>query len=219
MHNIRLTAVKISESLCSNSGKPPNMKKTLFVFLALLPAGFPGIAQAVPNAGSSAIKPNKTQQDLFKGLITAKEDTGKIRLLLSISSYYGKNRYTDSISHYATQAMQLSRKLNFTEGINEASLILCKNYLYRKQVDKAVSLLPGLPKDQQARLHLVIGEYYLFQPGLEKHHLDSAFAYFSKAFTIAKSIAHQKWKHESLIALGKYYFSAGQFIKGKNITY
>ncbi len=193
------------------------MSRILLLLMAVVPACFTGTAQELTNSDLLVYRTNKKPAELFNELSAAKEDTSKVKLLISLCGYHWYDkRNKDSIADYAEKARKLSQSLHFDAGYNEACFVLCKNYLHNGQINKAISLLPDVPKDQQARFLLVIGERYLFLPAQEKSNLDSAFLYFSDARDIAKSIGNEKWKHESLIALGKYYFSTDQFSKAKN---
>ncbi|MCG2615748.1 ATP-binding protein [Terrimonas sp. NA20] len=154
---------------------------------------------------------------LMKELGESKDDTNKVYLLVELADYYWRTaRANDSIIFYAENARQLARRLKFDKGYNEGTYNLCRIYVRNKMFDKARGLLSNLSTDQQSRLHIVIGENFLFRPALEKHDLDSAYKYFTRALTLANSVRSDRWKHESLIAMGKYYFSAGEFAKAKN---
>ncbi len=192
------------------------MSRSMILFSFLI-SFFSAGAQDLGDPNLDVQKAQKKLAELTGKLLAAKEDTNKVQLLFDLCDFYGYNaRNIDSVLYYTEEARKLSRKLQFDGGFNQASWLLCRIHLRNKQVKKAVNLLPEMPKDQQARLTLIIGEYYLFLPGLEKHNLDSAFRYFDNALRLAKSINSEKWKHESLIALGKYYFAADEFSKGKN---
>ncbi|MET0635302.1 MAG: sensor histidine kinase [Chitinophagaceae bacterium] len=192
------------------------MGKDLFLLLVSISVSFHGIAQELTNDGLGVIRTDKKPVILFNGLHVAKEDTNKVKLLISLCGYHWYDkRNKDSVARYAEEARKLSLKLHFTPGFNEACFILCKNYLYNDQPRKARDFLPTLSRDQQARFLLAIGERYLFLPELEKKDLDSAFLCFSGALRIARLTGNRKWKHESLIAIGKYHYSSGEVEKGK----
>lgn len=156
-------------------------------------------------------------EELIGRLMVAGEDTVKVKLLLSMCAFHWWNkRNKDSLIAYAEKARKLSRTLRYDPGINEACYFLSRTYTFYEQVDSAKGLLPLLPAPQQARLLIVIGEHYLFKLGLQKSNLDTSYSYFSQALSIARSIGSASWKQESLIALGKYYFSIGNFRKGQD---
>ncbi len=193
------------------------MNKNIFLSFAITLISFTGNTQDLVNPGLLIISTDKKPELLFSELQTAKEDTNKVKLLISLCGFHWYNTgYADSLSFYAEKARKLSETLHFNAGYNEACFILCKTYLYKSQISKAVNLLPEVPAEHQIRFLIVIGERYLFLPGLAKPDLDSAFYFFNEAERISRSIRNQKWTHHSLIALGKYYFSDGQFQKGKD---
>ena len=196
------------------------MSKTLFLLVAFIHVYFVASTQkpANPNPGNSDT--DKELAAVFNALHVAREDSNKVKLLLSLCTYHWKNRRNptnkDSLTRYAKEARKLSKTVHFTSGFNEASFMLGRSYLFGHEVSKAINLLNEAPKDEQSRFLISIGEYYLFLPGQERKNLDSASYYFTDALKTAQLMGQEKWKHESLIALGKYYFSDGQFSKAKN---
>ncbi|MET0635153.1 MAG: sensor histidine kinase [Chitinophagaceae bacterium] len=192
------------------------MSKILFLLVVILFVCLSGTSQELTNTSLAVMRTEIKQPELHHQLQNAKEDTSKVRLYLFLCSYHWYNNHlSDSITYYAGKARKLSQTLKYNPGFNEASFVLCKNFLHNLQVRQALSLIPEMSKDQQARFLLAVGELYLFLPEQEKSNLDTAFHYFSRALALARSIGHVRMKHECLIALGKYYFSAGQFIRGK----
>jgi len=194
------------------------MIKTNFLLVGLIAVSTYGVAQQLTNQGVG-VNPliDKSRAELISRLRVAGEDTGKVKLLLSLcASHWSNGRNWDSIALYAEAARKLSLTLPFGPGYNEACFFLCKGYLQNERISDAKGLLSQLPGDQQARLLIVIGEHYLFRPGLQKRNLDSCYPYFNQALLLARSIGSEDWKRESMIALGKYYFSSGKFGKGRD---
>ncbi|MET0634491.1 MAG: histidine kinase dimerization/phosphoacceptor domain -containing protein [Chitinophagaceae bacterium] len=175
-------------------------------------------SQDMSNTNLGIITTDYKPVELFQQLHnTGKADSNKVKLLVSICSFkWYSDRNEDSVTMYAEKALKLSKQLGYQPGYNEAIFILAKNYLYNDKVSKAVGLLTAVPREQQARILLATGEYYLFQPGHRKENLDSACYYFSIALRVSKLVKSERMKHEALIALGKYYFSAGEFGKAKS---
>jgi two-component sensor histidine kinase len=193
------------------------MMKTNFLLIGLIAVSTYGVAQTLTNQGVG-VNPliEKPQAELINRLRLAGEDTGKVKLLLSLCVFHWRNeRNLDSIRLYAEAARKLSLTLRFGPGYNDACFFLCKVYLLNERISDAKGLLSPLPRDQQARLLIVIGEHYLFRPGMQKRDLDSCYPCFSQALLLARSIGSEDWKKESMIALGKYYFSSGKFDKGR----
>jgi two-component sensor histidine kinase len=189
------------------------MKKKLVLLFFLLPYFL--------QAYSQTKRPEQNAETRFailmKELSESKTDTNKANLLVEFSDFHWRTgRNIDSIIFYAEKGRVLSKQLKFEKGYNEGTFNLCRIYVNKKMFDKARALLPLVQADQQSRMHIIIGEDFLFRPALEKKDLDTAFGYFTRALALARSVKSEKWKHESLIALGKYYFSAGEFNKAKN---
>jgi two-component sensor histidine kinase len=154
-------------------------------------------------------------ESLLQQLKEANGDTSKVKLLIRISSFYVYKRDPDSSLYFSSQAMKLAQKLQYNAGYFEACFLQCKTIANKGNVADAKTYLSLVPKDQQARLLLVLGEHFLFIPGEQKKNLDSAYGYFNSALALSEAIQNQHWKVESNVALGKYYFSAGEFNNGK----
>ncbi|SIN95780.1 Two-component sensor histidine kinase, contains HisKA and HATPase domains [Chitinophaga niabensis] len=153
---------------------------------------------------------------LLERLAQTGQDTARVHALYAIADYlWHKDPNYDSIISYANRAFVLSRQLKYEEGYIKSAVLLCKSYTKINEFDKAKSLLPQMNKEQQIHLLILIGEGYLFQPGLKKPVLDTAFSYFNQALQASEKMGSVKWRHESLIALAKYYFSSDQIPKGK----
>lgn len=153
---------------------------------------------------------------LLERLAKTGQDTARVHALYALADYYWRNGPNfDSVISYTNRAFALSGQIKYEEGYNKSAILLCKGYTKKNQFDKARGLLPLMNKEQQVHLHILIGEGYLFQPGLKKPVLDTAFRYFNQALQAAEKMGSVKWKHESLIAIAKYYFSSEQIPKGK----
>ncbi|AXY74296.1 hypothetical protein D3H65_10050 [Paraflavitalea soli] len=189
------------------------MDRRLYLLIVLLTFHFMAIARQTGDA-KPAVSKGKTA--LLARLALTKPDTGRVNALFALADLHWRKEYSlDSIISYCSRAMTLAKQLKYEEGLNESANLLCIAYTKQKEFDKARSLLSQVSKEQQARLLLRIGEEFLFQPNLKKPILDTAFRYFNQALQLAQSIGSVTWKHESLIALGKYYYASGQLQKGK----
>lgn len=176
-----------------------------------------GAAKAQP---TNSHQPPFTKQktDLLQKLATTHPDTARIHVLLSLADHHwrdAKERNHDSVVRYGNLALELSRKLQYPFGIHESANLLGKAYVKKNKFDHARSLLPLVSPEQRSRVLILVGEGFLYQPGLKKPSLDSAQAYFHKALQNALATGSVDWKHESLIALAKYYYSSDQLEKGK----
>jgi two-component sensor histidine kinase len=182
------------------------MNRALLLLMALL----------ANTAIARQTEPSHPQTVLLKRLAKTGQDTARVHALYAIAEYHWRNGPDfDSVISYSNRAFTFSGQLKYEEGYNKSAILLCKAYTKKNQFDKARALLPQMSKEQQIHLHILIGEGYLFQPGLKKPALDTAFRYFNLALQAAEKMRSVKWKHESLIAIGKYYFSSDQVPKGK----
>jgi two-component system, sensor histidine kinase PdtaS len=189
-----------------------NIWLTAFLFISV-----ESRSQELSNLGLGVINyKDNSNEVLLKQLNTAGEDSTKIKLLIRLCSYFWHEKKSDdSILYYSKQAQKLAQTLHYNPGYYEACFLQCKIKAKKGKVDEAKIFIPLVSKSQQARLLLVLGEHYLFLPGEQKNNLDSACPYFHKALSLSETIQDQHWKVESLIALGKYFFSSGEFNKGK----
>lgn len=160
---------------------------------------------------------SKPKAALLERLALTKPDTGRVHALFALADFHWRKEYSlDSMISYCSRSMALAKQLKYEPGINESANLLCIAYTKKDAYDNARSLLPQVSKEQQVRLLIRIGEGFLFRPGLKKPALDTALTYFTRALQTAQAIGSVEWKHESLIALGKYYFSSDQMQKGKD---
>jgi tetratricopeptide (TPR) repeat protein len=65
---------------------------------------------------------------LKKALITAKEDTSKVKLLNALSNKFAFTTAEDTTIFYANQALKLAEKLNYSRGIAEAQATLSMSF-------------------------------------------------------------------------------------------
>ncbi len=175
---------------------------------------------ATTNARQTVNAPSPVSKEkaaLLERLAQTKPDTGRVHALYALARFYwyGKEVNYDSVERYSSRAFTLAKQVKYELGMHESANFLCKAYVKKGEYNKARNLLPQVSAAQQSRLLILIGEGFLYQRDLKKPALDSAFRYFSQALKNARSAGSVEWKHESLIALGKYYYSAGQLQKGK----
>ncbi|MRG45453.1 hypothetical protein GFS24_10025 [Chitinophaga sp. SYP-B3965] len=154
--------------------------------------------------------------ELFQRLGGTAQDTARVHALYALADFHWRKEFIyDSVISYANRSFTLARQLKYEKGYIEATTLLCKAYSKYGEVDKAISLLPQVSKEEHVHLLILIGESYLYKPGLKKPVLDTAFGYFTRALKAAEAIRSATWKHESLIALGKYHFASDQLPKAK----
>lgn len=190
------------------------MNRSPFLLVSFLVISAMGMAQ-------SPETPPKTyeqiQAELIDQLKAAGQDTTRVWLLLVMSDFHWrKSGHIDSSIMYAGQARELSKRLRFSSGLDEACFFLCRALVRQNRIAEARQLLSDVSNDWQPQLVIRIGEEFLFRPTLKDADLDSAYKYFTYALQKAEELGSQKWRHESLIALGKYYFASNKFAKGKS---
>ncbi len=194
------------------------MVKILYLAILLSIATTNGKSQKLTNEALGIIHfKDRSYQELLGKLKSSGEDTTRVNTLIRICSYFWDYSHSyDSILYFAHEARLLSKSLNYELGYNEGCFLECKMLAKKGAVKKAEEFIPLVAKPQQIRLLLVLGEHYLFLPGAQKEDLDSAYYYFNRGLLLSKALNNHHWEEESLVALGKYYFSAGEFYKGKN---
>src|ERR1700722_596917 len=98
---------------------------------------------------------NKTLSELMHRIRLSKDDSDKVRSLLSLCEYhmfYSHN--IDSAIGYAQKARMLSMKIKYQSGADDAIFYLCKLYAHEKGARAATPLLDQVQPDQRVRLLL-----------------------------------------------------------------
>ncbi|WPU99125.1 sensor histidine kinase [Mucilaginibacter sp. cycad4] len=162
-------------------------------------------------------------QDILR-LKTLKQDTNKANLLIRISGKYwrkkkGSERYLDSSLFYSRNAFMLCSALQFTEGRNESSFLICKASMDKEDLDAAKKILEQVNGEQHIRLLLVVAEHYSFLPGQQTENLNHATPYIESAVAEAKSIHSLYWKAEALELMAKNSFQKGDPEHGKQLFF
>ncbi|MGX5857059.1 tetratricopeptide repeat-containing sensor histidine kinase [Dyadobacter jiangsuensis] len=158
----------------------------------------------------------------LRWLGTAKADTGKVNLLLRISSIYHWNDSrgsADSSIFYAREAEALSNSLRFSEGRIEAAFIQCKSLLQKKEFDQAKKILERVHGEQHVRILLVLAEYYINGKDVKPEQLLNAYPYLQLANRMSVQLRSRHWMTESGIAQAKYHFRLGEIDKGRDCFY
>ncbi|WP_276485970.1 tetratricopeptide repeat-containing sensor histidine kinase [Paraflavitalea pollutisoli] len=190
------------------------MKIYYHLVIALVLMGYMASAQQ-----GNEKPPSKQKLALLQKLDSTRLDTPRVKTLLALADYHWRHsqeRNYDSVLAYCNHSMELSRKLKYPYGIHESANLLGKVYIKQGKNDQARALLLLVSPEQRSRIFILLGEGFLYQPGLKKPALDSAQVYFNKALQNAQATGSVHWKHESLIALAKYYYSSDQLERGKN---
>jgi two-component system, sensor histidine kinase PdtaS len=155
------------------------------------------------------------------------DDTTQIRLLLRLSCiYYWQDQtrhhyyWVDSAVFFAQQAMTLSSRINFIEGLTESEFILCRMSIDKSDLAAAMRIVGLTDGEERIRLLIVIGEHYVLLPApAGKDSLQIAYPALMEALSLAESQQSNYWLVESLVVLGKYYYANGQIPRGQEFFF
>jgi two-component sensor histidine kinase len=148
-------------------------------------------------------------------------DSNRVNLLIKLAHIYWRYRNVenngyDSCFIYAKQANELSRKLGFTAGSNEAAFLFCKVYIKKNDVRSALELTRNSYGEQRVRLLLSIAEHYVFDFESNQKEFNEALPLIDEATRTASKANSARWLDECFILLGKYRFKQGNVAKGKS---
>lgn len=150
----------------------------------------------------------------------AKYDLKKKRLLIQASSMYLYNSNqgaidADSAVVLACKAYKLPVSLAYDEEFNDGSYLIGNDLIEKGNVNSVKKLLLKSKNEDQIKLLLQLGNFYLFKPGTKPEDLQNAFSYIKEAFDLSNQLKIKKWQHQSLLLLSKYYFQANNLAEGK----
>jgi two-component sensor histidine kinase len=157
---------------------------------------------------------------VLKNIAQSADDTNRVNLLIKVAHIYWRYRNTenhgyDSCFIYAKYADDLSRKLGFVKGSNEAVFLICKVYIKHNDVGSALKLSQKVYGELRVRLLLAIAEHYVFDFESNQKEFNEAFPLIDEATQTASKVNSARWLDECFILLGKYQFKDGNFAKGK----
>ncbi|HXO76911.1 MAG TPA: histidine kinase dimerization/phosphoacceptor domain -containing protein, partial [Puia sp.] len=115
---------------------------------------------------------------------------------------------------FADQAYVLGLAIHNAPGPPEAVFMQAKVRAERNEMSAARGLLPLVYGEQRVRILLVLAEQYVNHKPVDVSYLDGALPYAQQALELADSIHSDRWRNESLLLLGKYYFEKGEIKKG-----
>lgn len=178
-------------------------------------------AQSTPPQLAVEYEAESRPADLLRNLDRFASDTNRVNALIKASHIYWhqrreKNHVTDSIIICAKQAYDLSIKLHFTKGSNEAAFMLCKAYTYLNTVEPAMALTKLVYGEERARLLLSIAEHYVFDFKSDQKEFSQALPLIIEAKRTSGTSRSERWSDECQILLGKYQFKSGSIKKGKD---
>ena len=156
---------------------------------------------------------------LIDSLNFTKNNIDKVKQLNKIAGLYWRRgslspKNFDSCVIYASQANQLSTRIKFQYGKDQAIFLLCKGWLHSGSYTKAETIASEASAEQAARLQLVLGEYFLYMPGASKQRIQHGQKYLLRGLKFAKANKSVHWTQETEIALGKYHFLVGEVDQG-----
>jgi two-component sensor histidine kinase len=174
------------------------MKQTIIFYLILL----------IPYIALSQLSPS-----------VAKYDLPKKRLLLNACSVYLFNANqgaidVDSSVVLASKAYKLPASLTYDQGYNDGNLI-GNDLIEKGNINAVIKILDRSRGENQIKLLLQLGSFYLFKPGTKPEDIKQAKVYIDKAVLESNQLKVKKWQHQSLLLLGKYYYQANNQIEGK----
>jgi uncharacterized membrane protein YciS (DUF1049 family) len=154
---------------------------------------------------------------------TSNYDVKKKRLLIQFctSFLYATNQGKideDSATVLAVKIYKLPLSLSYDEGFYDGNnTVLVGNDLLDKGDILAFNKILAKSKDvNRIKLLLQLGSFYLFKPGTKPNDLQNALSNINEALKISNVLKIQKWQHQSLMLLGKYYAQANNLNESKN---
>jgi two-component system, sensor histidine kinase PdtaS len=152
----------------------------------------------------------------------AKYDLPKKRLLIQASSIYLFNANqgaidADSSVVVACKAYKLPVSLAYDEGFNDGSYIIGKDLIDKGDINSVQKILSKTKGEDQIKLLLQLGSFYLFKPGTKPQDLQYAKQYIDEAVSVSNQLKIKKWQYQSALLLGKYYYQANNQPEGKKI--
>ncbi|MBF4516900.1 sensor histidine kinase [Flavobacterium sp. ANB] len=150
-------------------------------------------------------------------------DLKKKRLLIQFctSFLYATNQGKideDSATVFAAKIYKLPHSLSYNEGfynVNDTVLV-GSEFLDKGNVLGFNKILAKSKNTDRVKLLLQLGSFYLFKPGAKPADLQNALSNINEALKICHTLKIQKWQHQGLMLLGKYYAQANNLKESKN---
>jgi two-component sensor histidine kinase len=178
--------------------------KQLYCFGLLIVMSFPSFAQA-PSS-------------------TADYNLAKKRLLIQLCSSFLYATYQgkideDSATVLAVKIYKLPLLLSNDEGFYDASdktFLDGSTLLEKGNITAFNKILAKTKGTTKIKLLLQYGNFYLSKPGAKPENLQNALYNIKEALKISNELKIQKWQHQSMMLLGKYYAKAHNLDESKN---
>jgi two-component sensor histidine kinase len=151
---------------------------------------------------------------------TANYDLKKKRLLIQTCSSYLYNSNQGSIDADSSvvltcKAYKLPVSLAYDEGYNDGSYLIGSDLIEKGNIDAAKKLFLQSKGVDKIKLALQLGTFYLFKPFTKPEDISNANLYITEAVKISNQLKIQKWQHQSLMLLGKFYFQINNYPESK----
>ncbi|WP_374950127.1 histidine kinase dimerization/phosphoacceptor domain -containing protein [Mucilaginibacter sp.] len=194
-------------------------KSSVLIVLVCLLAISNAIAQRTSGSLAVPKEEGKTVGELLQKLAIAGQDTNKVNLLLAQSHLYWQaktegNRLLDSSRIAAKEALNISNKLRYIQGSNEANFMLARICVEKNDNKNALKIASEVYGEERARILLTIGEHLVFTREL-RNQIDQAYPILAQAINVSRSSGSKPWYYQCLLLLGKFYFLKGDITKGR----
>ena len=148
--------------------------------------------------------------DLLQQYAKSKPDTSRVHLLIKLSSYYlfkpGElQRDLDSAVMLAKEAKQLSRQLQYNDGVEQADFWMGRSYVEAKNYSAVSTLLKAVSDTTRIKVLLQLAGYKLYTSGNTKVDWDSSLYFANQAFENSQAIQSISLELESIEWLISYY--------------
>jgi tetratricopeptide (TPR) repeat protein len=187
------------------------MKFLLPAFLVLLLSATELRAQHLTVAEADSLK-------LVLG--QAKADTSRVRILLSLSNYYGRKTWKaqqnrDTALTLAQQAKALSDQLSYDNGREEAVFMEGRIFVKGEMVEQVKEMLPGVSGLNRVRLLLELGKQYLLETNTRASNWQLALSYFEQSEELSVQMGNDRLRDESQRLLGYTYVLQEDTVRAK----
>jgi len=157
---------------------------------------------------------------LTKNLQLVKADTNRVKDLLLLGDYYVQKTLNpkqdlDSALALANKAHELSLRLKYIKGAENATVLKGRIFIKQKRISSAFRLLNGLSDTSRIELLIGLGIKNLRPTFTQKAKRDSAMLFFLQAERISQKIGSQKWLEESQCMIGITYLLNKDWQSGK----
>jgi tetratricopeptide (TPR) repeat protein len=156
----------------------------------------------------------------LKSISSGRADTNRVRAQLTLSNLY-LNRTLDPKSALrkalvlAGQAQELSERLEFVKGVDEAVFLAGKINIRQHNIAGALARLARLSDTNRIRLLLELGKDKLRPTYTRKANRDSAIFFFRQAEALSQGVFLQKWQEEGRVLIGVAYVLSKDWPRGK----